>query len=96
MEIINSKNSKPKIVELQAFGSWVYKVHIREALNIQRSDLYLEEIELLKQDIEGFKIMYEQKTKKHRVMIDVARVIVSTIYERAYGHIPEIIFRFEE
>lgn len=83
-----------KEVQVQAYGSWVYKWHIREILNLQRSDQYREEIEILKNDIDNFEELYREKAQKHRVRIELAELIISTILERANGVNVKVVFKY--
>lgn len=95
--ITTTPADKPEtIVELRAQGSWVYKYHIREVLSLQRSDQYLEEIRLLMADLDGFEALYVSNSRKDRVRVEVARLIVSTILERAFGVGVEVRVRYGE
>lgn len=95
-EHIIGSQAEPVVVELRAHGSWVYKYHIREVLSLQRSDQYLEEIELLKRDLPDFAATYKANSKKDRVRVEVARVIVGTILGRAFGTEVGIYVRYSD
>ena len=90
------KIEEAKVVEVAAFGSWVYKYHIREILNIQRSDQYREEIQILENDLPGFRKLYAEQSQKHRVRVEVARIIISTIMKRGTGRNTEVRFVYTE
>lgn len=51
---------------------------------------------LIKTDILGFRATYRANSKKDRVRVDVARVIVSTILARAFGVGVEVRVRYGE
>lgn len=74
-----------KTITIEAHGSYVYKSVLREVLSITTSRHYMEEIELLKQEIEGFDQQYQEGSNLVKVRLNIAITIIQTILSRETG-----------
>ena len=74
-----------KIIKIEAHGSYVYKSVLREVLSITTSRHYMEEIELLKLEIEGFDQQYQEGSNLVKVRLNIAITIIQTILSRETG-----------
>lgn len=96
IDLNSYETNDPVTVDVPVYGSWVFKQDIRRILGINRSEQYLEEIEILKKDLDGFAKLYKENSQKRRIRVEVARVIICTILERANGTKPEIRVKYQE
>lgn len=74
-----------KRITIEAHGSYVYKSVLREVLSISTSRHYMEEIKLLKQEIEGFDKQYQEGSNLVKVRLNIAITIIQTILSRETG-----------
>jgi len=90
-----NNEQETKVIEVPACGSFVFKAVLRQKLNIGNTGLYNQEISLLKNTVEGFSELYENQKRKKKVSIEVARIILITIFRRS-GDEVTIRFRYED
>lgn len=76
-------NQELIILEVPAYGSFVYKSDIRNLLGIHTYDHWAREIELIKAEQEDFSDLYTQGSSHHRISTHLARLIIESIYHRS-------------
>lgn len=92
---IKSQEQDAKVIEVPACGSFVFKSVLRQKLNISTKGLFHEEIAILEETVSGFSELYEAQKRKKKVSIEVARIILITIFSRS-GDEVTIKFKYEE
>jgi hypothetical protein len=69
-------------VILKASGSFVFKADIRELLCVEYWT-WSQEIDLVKQSVEGFEEKYRKYKMSNKLPVSLARIIVSHVFERS-------------
>lgn len=76
------KNTEVREVSISCCGSWVPKYDIRRVLNLKYSFQYIAEVNLLKKEIDGFEIRYQEGATRNNLQVDLAIFMIEHIISK--------------